>query len=148
MTPEQTLALCRYVKAVCPQQAIDQYTPLAWQDFLGHHDYDTAKAAVQMLVNEGKAFIQIAELVAGIKRIRSKRIAEAGDLTPPPGTELEQRQWLRDARRQIGDGVPREQVEGGYGELKPRNLADLRAIAAPNPSPADVRGFVISEETQ
>ena len=35
MTHAETVLLTRYVKACCPQQAIDEYTPDAWHDLLG-----------------------------------------------------------------------------------------------------------------
>ena len=35
MTPQETLLLTRYVKACCPQQAMDDFTPDAWHDLLG-----------------------------------------------------------------------------------------------------------------
>ena len=68
-----------------------------------------------------------------VKRIRAKRVTEAGDLTPPPGTVAEQCRWLGQARRRIGDGEPREEVEAAY-ELKVRVLPDIRALL---PSPDD-----------
>ena len=46
MTPHETLLLTRYVKACCPQQAIDEYTPDAWHDLLGDLSLADCRAAV------------------------------------------------------------------------------------------------------
>lgn len=118
--------LCRYVRACCPQQAIDQYTPDAWADHLEHIPYEDAKAAVKEITAK-QPFVTIAEVLAIVKRMRAKRIAEAGDLCPPPGARegVALHEWLGSARRQIADGAD---VSADHGELKPRHLPDLRAL--------------------
>jgi len=45
MTREETVLLTRYVKALCPQQAIDSYTPIAWHDLLGEFGAGECRAA-------------------------------------------------------------------------------------------------------
>ena len=67
-----------------------------------------------------------------VRRIRSKRIAEVGDLIPPPGlSELEQRQWLRDAKRRIGDGETFTPPQ--LPPANPRRLRELLTAATPTP---------------
>jgi hypothetical protein len=125
MTPEEAVMLCRYVKACCPQQAIDEHTPLAWADHLADVPYEDAKAAAKQ-ITAAQPFVTIAEILTIVRQIRRKRIAEAGDLCPPPGlTEPEERAWIGEARRRIADG---ETVVVDYGELRERHLPDLRAL--------------------
>lgn len=127
MNREEAIMLCRYVKACCPQQAIDQYTPDAWADHLEAVPYEDAKAAVKEITAK-QPFVTVAEVLTIVKRIRAKRIADAGDLCPPPGlTDEQERRWLGEARRRIGDG---ESLDVDYGELKPRHLPDLRELMA------------------
>ena len=126
MSPEDAVKLCRYVKACCPQQAIDELTPLAWADHLADVPYADAKAAAKEITAR-QPFVTIAEILAIVRRIRAKRITEAGDLTPPPGTEAEQRAWLGEARRRIADGEHVD-CDAAYGELKPRYLPDIREL--------------------
>lgn len=38
--------LCRYVRACCPQQHMDKYTPDVWADLLDDVPYDVAEQAV------------------------------------------------------------------------------------------------------
>lgn len=136
MSPEDAVRLCRYVKACCPQQAIDELTPLAWADHLADVPYEDAKAAAKEITSK-QPFVTIAEVLAVVRRIRAKRITEAGDLTPPPPpAELEhdeaaqiawQRAWLGTARRRIADGGAVD-CDAAYGELKPRYLPELREL--------------------
>ena len=74
MSPEETIALCRLVKAVCPSQALDQYTPDAWALILRHIDYNDAKQAVidiasQPLEPGRSRYIEPGHIVAQVKRI-------------------------------------------------------------------------------
>ena len=83
MTPLEATALCRFTKAVCPQQAIDEYTPDAWHPLLEDIRFEDAKAAV---INAGKKkpFISPAEIRAEVKMIREDRIRAYGALPAPP----------------------------------------------------------------
>ena len=45
MTPDETVALARYVRALCPAQRFDEYTPDAWHDLLHRYTRDEARAA-------------------------------------------------------------------------------------------------------
>lgn len=135
MSPEEAVMLCRYVKACCPQQAIDQYTPIAWAEHLEDVPYPDAKEAAKRITAR-QPFVQIAELKAEVKRLRSKRIEDHPPVTPPPGlTPIETTAWLRDTRRRIADGEVID-PDAAYGELKPRNLAELpAAMKALMPAP-------------
>jgi hypothetical protein len=126
MTREEAIALCRYVRACGPQQAIDRYTPDAWADHLEGIPYEQAKAAVRQITAK-QPWVTIAEVLAVVRQIRDKRIFEAGDLTPPAGlTDAEERAWIGEARRVIADGDPLPEDTSRI--LKERYLPDVRAL--------------------
>jgi hypothetical protein len=133
---EDAVKLCRYVKACCPQQAIDELTPLAWADHLEHVSYDDAKAAAKEITAK-QPFVTIAEVLVVVKRIRASRIEDHAPLTPPPDlTPLETIAWLRDARRRVADGEHVD-CDQAYGELRPRVLSDLKQLM---PAPTEEAG--------
>ena len=124
MNANEALLLCRYVKACCPQQAIDEYTPTAWADLLHDIRFEDAQAAVRAVAAK-QPFVAPAEIRAEVARIRGARIANHPALVPPPGlSELETRTWLRDAKRHIGDGGTVD-CDAAYAELIPRDVAGL-----------------------
>jgi hypothetical protein len=124
---EDAVKLCRYVKACCPQQAIDELTPLAWADHLEHVSYDDAKAAAKEITAK-QPFVTIAEVLTIVKRIRASRIEDHPPLTPPPDLDpIETLAWLKDARRRIADGEVID-CDQAYGELRPRVLSDLKQL--------------------
>lgn len=133
MNAQEAALLCRYVKACCPQQAIDEYTPAAWGDLLDDIRLDDAKLAVKALVKR-QPFVAPAEIRAEVKRIRSKRIAEHPPLVPPPGLDnAQEHAWLAAATVRIGDGETYDN-EQPYGELvhdMPR-VRELLAAATPD----------------
>lgn len=113
MTPMETVALVRQVRATCPAQKLDEYTPDAWAPILADLRLEDCAAAV---VELGKriAFIAPADIRAEVRRIRKDRLDRVPFPTPPPDlTPLETIAWQRDVTRQIADGtfVP-AQVEG------------------------------------
>ena len=111
MSPEETIALCRLVKAVCPSQALDQYTPDAWALILRHIDYNDAKQAVIDIASQplelGKSrYIEPGHIIGGVRRIRSQRIEDYGPVSPPAGLDTAgYMEWLRETRHMIGSGV-------------------------------------------
>lgn len=62
--------LCRFVKALCPQQAIDTYTPDAWFEVLGHLELADCKKAVVTAARR-KPFVAPAEIISEIAAVRS-----------------------------------------------------------------------------
>ena len=135
MIREDVVKLCRLVKSLCPSQVLDQYTPDAWAIVLGHLDYGDAKQAVGALASlplePGRArYIEPGHIIAEVKRIQDRRLADAPEITPPAGlSEIEYRTWLRDTRRQIAAGTyqpPERQIGTGH-----RPVAELIAEATP-----------------
>lgn len=130
MTPAEAVILVRYVRALCPQQKFDEYTPDAWHDLLGHYDFDACKTAAVQLARR-QPFIAPAELITEVRRERDKRLAnfqyepENGDDHP--------REYLRRLRAQIADVAdgrrPAELTPGGprteVGELLGRHLRTI-----------------------
>ena len=82
MTPQETLMLTRYVKACCPQQAIDEYTPDAWHDLLGDLALADCRAGVTAVARR-QPFVAPAEIRAEVKRIRDDRLARTPLPAPP-----------------------------------------------------------------
>lgn len=105
MTREEVIKLCRYVKAACPQQAIDEFTPNVWFDLLGALDFADATEAVQALATR-QPFVSASEIHAEVKRIRADRLKNS-DLEVPavdPADEASYRKALGEIQRRIGDG--------------------------------------------
>lgn len=73
MNTTQSLALTRFVKAACPQQKFDEYTPDAWHELLADLDFDDARAAATELA-KAQPFVSPAEIRKGVRRIRAKRL--------------------------------------------------------------------------
>jgi hypothetical protein len=90
VTPMETLALTRYVKACCPQQAIDEYTPDAWHELLKDLNAEECRVAVTAVAKR-QPFVAPAEVRAEVRRIREARLARtplpapAAELTDSPG---------------------------------------------------------------
>lgn len=106
MSPEETVMLTRYVKAVCPQQRIDEYTADAWFDFLEPYSLLEARAAVAAHVNQGNAFISIGEIAAQIRKARNDRLDRHTEAEPPYGDfgDASYKAALLDERKAIADG--------------------------------------------
>ncbi|MCB9377108.1 MAG: hypothetical protein H6515_14730 [Microthrixaceae bacterium] len=128
MNAQEAAVLCRYVKACCPQQAIDDYTADAWADLLHDIRFNDARDAVRAVVAR-QPFIAPSEIRAEVARIRARRITEHPPLTPPPGlSDTDERAWLGDARRRIGDGETID-CDSAYPGLQKRDITALVAAA-------------------
>lgn len=83
MKPTEVVVLTRLVKAACPQQVIDEFTPDAWFDLLGDLSLADCKAAVAT-VGKSQPFIAPCEIRAEVRRIRDNRFDRAAIPAPPP----------------------------------------------------------------
>lgn len=110
MTEEENLLLVRYVKAACPQQAIDKYTPEAWYRLLGDLNFADADTAVGRLGRK-QAFIAPCDIREEVTRIRDERIARMRLPGFPSGLdEAAYRAALHAARLAAADGRDPEQA--------------------------------------
>lgn len=106
MTPQETVVLCRYVRACCPQQAMDEYTPDAWHDLIGDLDFADCREAVRQVARR-QPFVAPSEIAAEVTRMRRDRLTR--DALPPPPAELTDNQraykaWLDAEVARIADG--------------------------------------------
>lgn len=132
MTPTQAVALCRLVKACCPQQQIDAYTPDAWGPLLEDKRFEDCQLAVQNLAKR-QPFISPSEIRDEVRRIRNDRLDRTELPTPPrhladdPVAELA---WRKEAIRAIGDGreIP---VPPEPDQLTPRDMRALPEFPSP-----------------
>lgn len=136
MTREETVLLCRYVRACCPQQAIDQYTPDAWYDLLGDLRLDDCRQAVKA-VAQRQPFVAPAEIRAEVRRIREERIGPAGPglgPVPPPADPDDPKGYLaamRAQQRAVGDGrLPRALPTGEDDGADSNDNPHVEAIRA------------------
>lgn len=70
MTREETVTLTQYIHALCPQQAVDKFTPIAWHDVLGHLDFAECRAAAVAVAGR-QPFVAPAEIIREIADRRS-----------------------------------------------------------------------------
>src|SRR5689334_9616752 len=97
MNKTEAVVLCRYVKALCPAQAFDEFTPDAWADVMWDIAAADAKQAVQEMIRAGEKFIDPGAIIGRVRKIRQKRCMEfPGNPTPPHGlTDSEYSEWHR-----------------------------------------------------
>lgn len=101
---------------------------IAWSHALNGLRFVDCRDAVVQHYSTSSEWIMPAQIRAHVKRIRAKRIDDHPPLTPPPDlSPVETIAWQQEARRRIGDGEVID-CDAAYGELKARNLAELRVL--------------------
>ena len=104
MNAPETLALLRYVKACCPAQAIDEYTPDAWTDLLHDLRLVDAKEAARNLAQQ-QEFIAPKDIRKEVRRIRADRINRHPPIDPPGDLNpIQYKRWLAKTQQAIADG--------------------------------------------
>lgn len=125
MTPRETVVLCRYVKACCPQQQVDEYTPDAWHDLLGDLELADCREAVKTIASR-QPFVAPAEIRAEVRRIRTQRL-EGFQYVPVEGDDDHEVYLtaLRAQRKAVADGrrEAAPEIEGGTTRDVPALLA-------------------------
>jgi hypothetical protein len=81
MNSQQAAILCRYVRALCPQQKFDEYTPDAWHDVLRNYLLEEARTAAATLAGK-QAFVAPGEIATEIRRMHADRLGRHTDPTP------------------------------------------------------------------
>lgn len=123
--------LVRFIRALCPQQRIDEYTPDAWHEVIGHLDFDDARNAV-IAVKHSKPFVDTSDIVTEVNR--AKRSAEA-----------------HPSARTVGDAVAAaNRRELGAAPATPANAAFKAAVAdmTAKLKARDERAYLASREAQ
>ena len=92
MTPEEAAVLSAYAEQCAPQQKFNEFTGDAWGDMLADIRFVDAKEAV-IAITRRSPWVSPAEIIAEVKRIRAKRIAEFGPIPAPPAEELDPDNW-------------------------------------------------------
>jgi hypothetical protein len=115
VTPSETVILTRYVKALCPAQAIDEYTPDAWHDVLGGYSLAECRAAAATAATTS-AFVAPAEIIAEVKRSRravGERVRSERILAPARAvrSQLDDPRPLRETIRAIVSRYGRAELE-------------------------------------
>ncbi|MPY47085.1 zinc finger domain-containing protein [Streptomyces acidicola] len=123
MTPDETVVLARYVRALCPGQKFDEYTPDAWHDVLADFALTDARAAAAAVARK-QPFVSPAEIIAEIRKQRDERAADfqgPGLSAEVPDADPDDVQAylsaLRGLRTRAADGL----------EMKRRPVAELVA---------------------
>lgn len=116
MTPSEVVVLARYVKACCPQQAIDEFTPDAWHDLLGDLRLEDCRSAVADIAKL-QPFVGPSEIRSRVKEVRQERLDRTPVPPAPPhiaGNGDAYREWHGTWRKRIADGDwTGPQIEGG-----------------------------------
>jgi hypothetical protein len=136
MNTQESAALLS-IAAAFDNRKPDADAAMAWSVALDGIRFEDARDAIVKHYRVSSEWLMPAKVIAEVKRIRDKRIDDHPPLTPPAGPEGEsdadlerrQRAWLKEARWRIGNGETID-CDVAYGELKKRNLPDLRAIVA------------------
>ena len=106
MIAQEAAALCRFAKACCPQQKIDEYTPTAWFPLLNDIDFEEAKNALIEVVKR-QPFVAPAEIRAEVFRTHRGAAFSLGHIIPPRElADLPHREnaWKRTLRAAVVDG--------------------------------------------
>lgn len=142
MNPDETVLLARYVRALCPQQKFDEYTPDAWHDVLGPYRLAEARVAAAAVARR-QPFVSPAEIIA---EIRQRRADSAADFVGPglpaavPDADPDDVQAylaaLRQQRTRAADGQqltrrPVAALVAGVGRKVPTK--DLPEVRRPGP---------------
>lgn len=145
MNPEEIATIIGMVKALCPAQRVDEFTPDAWELVLEDYPFKDAKAALKKLGAELR-FIAPSDIAQEVKRVRNLRAGQYQDYedTLPdwdpddvPGYLRAQRELNFRAASQLPARPVQQAIESHfvYVESKwSRNAAPLRAIEAPKPA--------------
>lgn len=97
MNSREAVMLVRYVRALCPNQKIDEFTPDAWGDVLADYDLDDCRAACVTLASR-QPFIAPAEIITEVRKARRARLENF--IYEPPALETTD-EFLDNYRRQI-----------------------------------------------
>ncbi|WP_130865834.1 hypothetical protein [Acidipropionibacterium timonense] len=105
MNLDQTTDLVRTIRAICPAQAQDEWTPEAWHLILDDIDLRDALTAVRTIARRHDTrplWIDPRQIRTEVHRVHDDRLDRAR-LDHPPTDPDAYRQWLRDTRHHIAN---------------------------------------------
>ncbi len=133
MNRQEAVALTRYVKACCPQQAIDEYTPDAWHDLLGDLDLDICRKAAARVARH-QPFVAPADIRAEVRAERHRRLAAIrSDALLPHGEIADDvPAYLKEAQERVRAlaAMDRQAAPPTLDAPRPQRSAGARAVAA------------------
>lgn len=140
MKPTDAAKLCKFAKAACPAQAIDQDTPAAWYVLLADLRFEDAMEALVNVARK-QPFVAPAEIRAEVRRLRGGRLSAFGPIPAPPSelSPVEQQQWIRDAQSRIADGSVTTPAELGVLPAPPWKQPPLELEGLTQRVPEDDR---------
>jgi hypothetical protein len=141
MSPDEVVILARYVRALCPGQKFDEYTPDAWHDVLADFALADARSAAAAVARK-QPFVSPAEIITEIRKQRDDRAADfqgPGLSAEIPDADPDDVQAylsaLRGLRTRAADGLemkrrPVAELLAGIGRTVPGEVA---AVKRPGP---------------
>jgi hypothetical protein len=135
VTPADAVLLVRYVRALCPHQKIDEYTPDAWHDLLANYDLDACRTACAELAAR-QPFIAPAEIITEVRKARTARLD--GFQYEPCGDETVD-QYLTRLRGQLRAVAGGHAASAGTPMLTggPHRSVEVRLAEIGRPVPSD-----------
>ncbi|KOV86096.1 MULTISPECIES: hypothetical protein [unclassified Streptomyces] len=135
MNSQEAAVLCRYVRALCPQQKFDEFTPDAWADVLSAYTLNDARQAAARVAKR-QPFVAPAEIADEISKLRAERTHDFR-YEPPPGDR--DPNYIANYRAQLaatGDGHRPPVID--RPALPARPVAELvKSLADSIPKPPD-----------
>ncbi|MEU1506473.1 hypothetical protein [Kitasatospora sp. NPDC005748] len=128
MNEDEAVILARYVRALCPQQKFDEYTPDAWYDLLQDYDLQACKQAAIEL-GRRQPFIAPAEIIEEVRHARAGRL-DYFQYEPDPNETS--RQFTRNLRAQIADTLDGYRPPALTHAGSPRPVLELTASVGHN----------------
>lgn len=102
MGPHELEQITRGIKALCPAQRWDEYTPDVWLEVLAQVPYQDAAAALGRL-GGAQPWIGPADIKAEVTRVQRRRLDEV-DVCPNEVEGVEYHEELRAVRRAVAEG--------------------------------------------
>lgn len=108
MKPTEAAALLA-VASSADNRKPDAEVAKAWAQFLNGLRYEDCLTVVVAHYRTSRDWLMPADIVAGVKRLRDKRIAEYGPIPAPthidPDDSAKLAAWMRGAVARVGDGT-------------------------------------------
>jgi hypothetical protein len=121
MNSQEAAVLCRYVRALCPQQKFDEFSPDAWHDILGDYQLADARQAAARVARR-QPFVAPSEIADEIGKIRGERTHDFRYEPPPGDSDPDYLARLRGQLAATGDGQRPPVIERA---LPARPVAEL-----------------------